>query len=196
MACHIPGHLNVAADKLSRTIPFSHLEWSLNRKVIYALWHRWGTPDLDLFATWVNKKCRDYISPIPDPSAYSVDAFQSSWEDKFLYAFPPFRLLAKVLYKFRNEGSSMILIAPNSTEYEWYPQMLHLLADRPLYLPNWDNLLTQEGESSCNVHHLHAWLLTTEVRQIKRFRHTLPNESCYSRYGYLDGKSIQGHPLF
>ncbi len=90
----------------------------------------------------------------------------------------------------------MILIAPHSTEYSWYPQMLHLLAEPPLKLPSWDNLLTQEGESLYKKHNLHAWFLTTDVKQIRRFRRTLPMQLRNSFYGYVQGRSIQGHPLF
>ena len=156
-ARHIPGSLNILADKLSRSYGFSQLEWALNESVTHAIWQLWGTPQIDLFATWLNKRLSTYVSPIPDSQAFAVDAFSINWKGLYLYAFPPFAILTRVLYKFRHEGQAMILIAPRSPQYSWYPEMLDLLADYPRKLPNWHDLLTQQGARLNNAHALYAW---------------------------------------
>ena len=53
-ARHIPGRLNVIADKLSRLGQTIQTEWSLNPEIFRAIWNRWHTPQVDLFATRFN----------------------------------------------------------------------------------------------------------------------------------------------
>ncbi len=91
----------------------------------------------------------------------------------------------------------MILIAPRSTEYVWYPLMLSVLAAPPLLLPDWSTLLFQESQVLHNKYKLHAWFLSTEASTVRRYRNTLQSQTVQaSHYGYVGGKSIQGLPLF
>jgi hypothetical protein len=53
-----------------------------------------------------------FVSPVPDPRAYAVDAMSLSWEGMFAYAFPPFRFLTPVLHKITGEKCRIIVIAP------------------------------------------------------------------------------------
>ena len=65
-ACHIPGWLNVIADKLSRLGQTIQTEWSLHLEVFQAICSRWDQPQVDLFATRFNNKlpvC--FTGPIP-----------------------------------------------------------------------------------------------------------------------------------
>ena len=62
-AHHIPGQLNVIADKLSRLDQTIQTEWSLHPEVFQAIYARWHQPQVDLFATRFNKvveKLQDY----------------------------------------------------------------------------------------------------------------------------------------
>ena len=87
-ACHIPGRLNVIADKLSRLGQTIQTEWSLHPAVFQAVCSRWHQPQVDLFATRFNNKLPQFVSPVPDPQAWAVDALSLSWEDLDPYAFP------------------------------------------------------------------------------------------------------------
>ena len=58
---------------------------------------RWHHPQVDLFATRFNKKLPLFVSPVPDPHAWAVDALSLSWEDLDPYAFPPVAILGKVV---------------------------------------------------------------------------------------------------
>jgi hypothetical protein len=49
-----------------------------------------------------------FVSPVPDPRAYAVDAMSLSWEGLFAYAFPPFRCLAPILHKITAEKCSTV----------------------------------------------------------------------------------------
>ena len=66
-ACHIPGRLNVIADKLSRLGQTIQMEWSLHPEVFKAICSRWHQPQVDLFATRFNNKLPQFVSPVLDP---------------------------------------------------------------------------------------------------------------------------------
>ena len=73
-ARHIPGRLNVIADKLSRLGQTIQTEWSLLPEVFQTLCQRWHRPQIDLFATRFNHKLPQFVSPVPDSLAVAVDA--------------------------------------------------------------------------------------------------------------------------
>ena len=66
-ARHIPGRLNVIADKLSRLGQTIQTEWSLHPAVFQAVCSRWHQPQVDLFATRFSNKLPQFVSPVPDP---------------------------------------------------------------------------------------------------------------------------------
>ena len=68
-ARHIPGHLNVIADKLSRLGQTIQTEWSLLPEVFQRLCKKWHRPQIDLFATRFNHKLPQFVSPVPDSLA-------------------------------------------------------------------------------------------------------------------------------
>ena len=77
-ARHIPGRLNAIADKLSRHNQVIQTEWSLSPQVFRLLFSSWALPQIDLFATWFNHKLPRFVSPVPDPTAWAVDALSIS----------------------------------------------------------------------------------------------------------------------
>ena len=100
-ARHIPGRLNVVADKLSRLGQTIQPEWSPLPEVFQALCSRWHQPQIDLFATRFNKLPL-FVSPVPDPMATAVNALSLSWENLDAYAFPPTAILGKVVEKLQD----------------------------------------------------------------------------------------------
>ena len=78
-ARHIPRCLNVLADSLSRRNQIQSTEWSLNPTVVRSFFKRWGTPHVDLFATRHNHKLPLFVSPVPDPLAWEVEALHLDW---------------------------------------------------------------------------------------------------------------------
>ena len=66
-ACHIPGRLNVIADKLSRHHQVIQTEWSLHLDIFAQICHRWHLPKVDLFATRYNRKLPQFVSLVPNP---------------------------------------------------------------------------------------------------------------------------------
>jgi hypothetical protein len=68
--------------------------------------------NIDLFATSLNFKVTTFVSPVPDPRTYAVDAMSLSWEGMFTYAFPHSDFSPPVLHKITGEKCRIIVIAP------------------------------------------------------------------------------------
>ena len=60
-ARHIPGRLNVIADKLSRHNQVIQTEWSLSPQVFHLLCSKWDRPQIDLFATQFNHRLPKFV---------------------------------------------------------------------------------------------------------------------------------------
>ena len=77
-ARHILGRLNVITDQLSRRGQIIQTEWSLHQEVFNLLILTWHRPQVDIFPTRYNFKLAQYVSPVPDPNAWAVDALTVS----------------------------------------------------------------------------------------------------------------------
>ena len=143
-AGHIPGRLNVIADKLSRHRQVIQTEWSLHPDVFAQICHRWHLPKVDLFAMRYNCKLPQFVSPVPDPKAWAVDALTLSWEDLDPYAFPPVPLLTNVLTKaLSHQYKRMIIVAPGWPNMLWFWDLVEMSSQIPVCLPNRPDLLSQ-----------------------------------------------------
>ena len=132
-ARHIPSQLNVIADKLSRLGQTIQTEWSLHPEVFQAVCSMWHQPQVDLFATRFNNKLPQFVSPVPDPQAWAVDALSLSWEDLDPYAFPPAAILGKVVEKLQDYPCNrIILIAPGWPNMPWFWDLVAMSSQIPL----------------------------------------------------------------
>ena len=142
-ARHIPGHLNVIADKLSRLGQTIQTEWSLLPEVFQQICNQWHWPQIDLFAMRFNHKLPQFVSPVPDSLAVAVDALTLPWDDLDAYAFPPTAILGKVVEKLLDSPCKrLILIAPGWPNMPWFWDLVTMSSQVPLSLPNLPSLLT------------------------------------------------------
>ena len=192
-ARHIPGHLNVIADKLSRLGQTIQTEWSLLPEVFQQICNRWHLPQIDLFATRFNHKLPQFVSPVPDSLAVAVDALTLPWDDLDAYAFPPTAILGKVVEKlFDSPCKRLILIAPGWPNMPWFWDLVTMSSQVPLSLPNLPSLLTQPfnqipHRNLTNLN-LHAWLLEPQLsknraslrqwqQELRLLKEDLPDQS-------------------
>lgn len=145
-ASYIKSSDNILADRESRKLP-CETEWSLSANAFSIIKSTFGTPDIDLFANRCNKKCKNFISWLPDPDAVTVDAFTLSWKPFFFYAFPPFILILKVIRKIITDEAEGILVVPFWPSQPWYPLFSNLLVTEPVVLQPDINLLSLPNRS-------------------------------------------------
>ncbi|CAC5421396.1 unnamed protein product [Mytilus coruscus] len=141
----------------------------------------WGNPMTDLIASGDNHKAPVFCVWIPHYKALSVDALTISWENMWAYAFPPICLIPKVLKHMSQYKCQIILIAQLWPRRHWYTELLQKSIAKPIHIPLLKNLLhqpkTQIYHPNPEVFKLTAWLLSTEISEIKAFHETLESYS-------------------
>ena len=160
---NIPGCLNVMANLLSRSNQVQSTEWLLHRQVFKQICQKWFTPHVDLFATHLNHKLPLYVSPVPDPKAWDIDALNINWTGLIAYAYPPTAFLHRVSQKIRQCNCLIIVIAPGWPGMPWFWDLVQLSTEIPLQLSVSTTLLKQSHNYvfHSNPQHLnlHAWCL-------------------------------------
>jgi hypothetical protein len=220
-ARHIPGKLNVLADKLSRPGKAVSTEWHLDPHVFKQITRQTWLPMVDLFATRWNTQLPQFISPFPDQRALEMDALSLDWETVDLpYLFPPTALIPICLQRIQDSSNRFLAILPRWNHRSWFPLLLKLIIDDPIQIPVKENLLSQGiGKKNIKFHlypetmNLVAWPLSgnTSLREdfMRRLQRRQPNPNgvpllgCTTTYGrnLLAGWSIEGYrihlrPLF
>ena len=122
---HIPGVENVVADYKSRHFS-DNVEWALSWNLFDKICTRFGCPDIDLFASRLNKKLEMYVSWTPDPYASNIDAFSMNWRGTFFYAFPPFSCILKVINKALRDNATGVLVVPWWPTQPWWARLQNL----------------------------------------------------------------------
>lgn len=200
---HIPGEINVIADKASRVFDDS-TEWKRHVNVFNKITHTLGTPNNDMFASRSNYQLMPYVSWLPDPQALAIDAFTMDWTNQFLYASPPFSILPQFLQKLEMDQAQAILIAPNWSTQPWYPKLTRVLIQEPLLLPKHKSNVhlpfnPGKGHLLGRQLRLMACLLSGNPSRVKKFHKQLRKQS--STLGGLGPKnsiestSRNGHHL-
>ena len=139
---HLPGRLNVVADRASREFT-DNTEWSLEATAVNKLVDKWGQPAVDMFASRLNYKVRNYVAWKPDPSASAIDAFTIDRANyDLIYCFPPLSLIGKVLQKIQVCQATAIVVVPCWSAQFWYPKLLKMLLQAPVQIPVTPNTLT------------------------------------------------------
>ncbi|XP_063419548.1 uncharacterized protein LOC134703355 [Mytilus trossulus] len=190
-AVHVLGKLNITADYMSRHFSDS-TEWKLHEKVFAKICHLYYEPDIDLFATRLNKQVLSYVSWFPEPDAVASDAFSISWSDFNPYIFPPFSMISRVLQKIQDDQvRTAILIVPMWATQPWFPHLLDLLISVPKMLPNIQNLLRLVHNNQLHPINKNLFLVVCTVSGItskrRGFQNTLLNS--YVNLGEIQHQS-------
>ena len=163
-AAHIPGKHNILADSASREF-IDAAEWMLSPEIFDNITQEYGLPDIDLFASRLNRQIPTYASWKPDPESTYIDAMSISWTGKFVYIFPPFSMLWPVITKLEQDKvEEAIIIAPRWPTQSWYPRLKRIarytrhISSQELILPG------------TNKHHPMAPKMTLMAIKVERCR--------------------------
>ena len=91
-------------------------------------------PEIDLFASRLNKQLHRYASWMPDPDALYIDAMSISWENQFVNLFPPFSMIWPVLNKISLEWVKALVIATMWPTQSWFNKLLELAVEQPMII--------------------------------------------------------------
>ena len=148
-AAHVPGTINIEADKQSRVLEDA-TEWNLNPDLFHKIVEKFGKPDIDLFATRINKQLDRYVSWHPEPEAMAVNDFSLTWNNNYFSMFPSFSLVGRVLVKIHRDKSNAATVVPDWPTQYWYPQLLQMTNQDPLYFRPSPRNLTLPHKPSVN----------------------------------------------
>ena len=108
----IPGSKNYQADFMSRSIN-DNTEWELSTELFQKIVKQFSvTPRINLFASHLKKQSKRNVSRHPDPYCYAADAFNFSWKNEIIYAFPSFSMTGRSISKIIRDQSTEIMIVP------------------------------------------------------------------------------------
>jgi ribonuclease HI len=122
---HTPGELLTLPDRLSRR-GIDRSAWRLHPDLFHQACKWVGqVPQIDLFADRTNCQVPRFISRLPDPLAFTNDAFSVSWTPRqhwsLLWANPPFSIIPQVLRKAQQDCARLLLTLPVWTSAAWWP---------------------------------------------------------------------------
>jgi hypothetical protein len=93
---------------------------------------------VDLFASRLNKISEKYVSWRPDPGAFALDVFTLNWGNfDYIYLFPTFSLITRVVQKVREDRATGLLIVPDWPTQCWFPLIKLIQPPRILKMDKW-----------------------------------------------------------
>ena len=159
----IPSQYSEEVDTFRRILSLPDPRDSMPEDIFKQICRKWFTPHVDLFATHLNHKLPLYVSSIPDPRAWNIDALNINWTNLTAYAYPPTALLHKVIQKIKQCHCLIIVIAPGWPGMPWFWDLVQLSTEIPLQLPVSTTLLKQSHNyvfhNNPQQLNLHAWCL-------------------------------------
>ena len=97
--------------------------------------HAFFMPDIDLFASRLNKQTEVFVTWFPEPGAFHSNAFSMSWYGYKPYIFPPFSLIGKVINKVvEDQVEKAILIFPAWKSQTSFPRIIDIICSFPVRL--------------------------------------------------------------
>ena len=96
---------------------------------------------MDLFALRLSHHLPDNMSWKINPFSQGKNVFQISWDRKFVYDFPTFALIERVLQKVNQHQCLMVITTPAWPGQPWFVGLLKITVKNQLLLPALKDLL-------------------------------------------------------
>ena len=96
---------------------------------------------LDLIASSLCHQLPRYIVWQPNLQSVATDAFKQDWKHQFLFAFPPFSMIGRLLSKVQKDQTNMIIVLPAWQSQSWYPTLSKRTFKNSILLPNHPKVL-------------------------------------------------------
>ena len=155
-ATFITRDSNSRVDRLSRTgCKNPRTKWALSQSTFAWITKRLlFLPDLDLFASSLNKKLPKYCSRARDPECFHVDVFTLNWSKYKGFAFPPFSLLDRCLLKLDEDCvENIAMVVPLWPSAPFFGTIVRHFKSMLLLIPRH---LSQELHLPCEMDTPHA----------------------------------------
>ena len=134
----IPG-VEMPADAWSRELALHDTaDWEVQPSMFRRITEQLGFfPQLDLFASRLNTKCKRFYSFRLDPDGEGWDALSpdKSWSGELAYAAPPPHLIPRVIQKVRQDRARILIFVPYWPLSLWWRSFLDALASPMLRIP-------------------------------------------------------------
>jgi hypothetical protein len=100
---------------------------------------RWGTPEVDAFASRHNAQLPRFWARRPEPGAEAVDALAQPLAGRYIYANPPWPLIPALLDQLeRHPSARALLVVPRWRSASWFPKLLRLVHSVEVLWPTHD----------------------------------------------------------
>ena len=108
-AAHISDKSNIEADQQSRILQ-DPTKWKLHPELFHKIVDKFGKPDIDLYASRINRQLKRSVSWHPEPGAMAVNASCFTWNNNYFYMFPHFSLVGRVLAKMNRDKTKAVIV--------------------------------------------------------------------------------------
>jgi hypothetical protein len=130
-----PGETNTVSDLLSRRA-YDASDYAIRPEVLALARDRWGSCDVDLFASIDTAQVATFASLRPAPGRIASDAFDLDWNRfRLPWIHPPIGLIPRVLSKLRAERVTALVVVPRWASRPWWPVLLTMSRDRLTVAP-------------------------------------------------------------
>ena len=137
-SCWLSTTQNSWADRLSRLVQNPRTEFTIPDDILkpairyLVAW----TPEIDLFASFLNHKFPLYCSWKNDPFAVRCNAFLLNWSHYRCFIHSPYNLVDRALKQVQDQKVQRCLIlAPLFHTAHWLPKLMEMCHQPPLLLP-------------------------------------------------------------
>ena len=136
----------------------------LEPKIFDYVIRQFGRSEINMFASRLAKQIPVYASWLPDPESSFIDAFTINWNNTFIYAFPLFSIIWRMLQKIQEECKKAIVIVPaimvykdHGTTQSWFTRIMELAISQPRIIPVDTSKFLEPKQNIHSIRNFRCW---------------------------------------